>query len=51
MHVRLHAVGETQKWLVRGQICVAIVACKDIAAGSEILYNYNLEWNGGKRIK
>lgn len=40
----------TQKWLVNGDVCVCIFAEKDIARGEELTYNYNLEWNGGKRV-
>ncbi|KAK9841637.1 hypothetical protein WJX74_009147 [Apatococcus lobatus] len=42
---------ETQKWLVGGALSVCIFALQDISPGTELTYNYNLEWNGGHRIR
>ena len=41
----------TEKWLVRGELCVGIFARAHIPAGAEVTYNYCLAWNGGKRIR
>ena len=40
-----------EKWLVGGELCIAIIACTDIAPGKELVYDYRLEWNGGKHVK
>ena len=42
---------QTQKWLVCGALSVCIFALYDIEAGAELTYNYNLEWNGGHRVR
>jgi len=42
---------ECQKWTVGGDLRVAIIASKAIAVGDEITYNYNLDWNGGRKVK
>lgn len=42
---------EMQKWQVLGELCVGIFAKRDIAAGEELCYSYNLEWNGGRRVR
>ena len=42
---------QTQKWLVGGALSVCIFALHDIVTGSELTYNYNLEWNGGHRVR
>ena len=36
---------------VLGELCVGIFALRDIPAGEELTYCYNLEWNGGRRVK
>ncbi|KAK9823858.1 hypothetical protein WJX72_005968 [[Myrmecia] bisecta] len=42
---------ETQKWVVSGDVRVCVVARRKIRVGEEITYNYNLEWNGQKRVR
>lgn len=42
---------ETQKWMVRGELCVVIVTIVDVAQGAELTYNYDLDWNSDKRVK
>jgi len=42
---------ECQKWTVKGEERIAIFASKDIHIGEEVTYNYNLDWNGGRRVK
>ena len=34
---------ETQKWVVNGDIRVGLFACKDIPAGTELTFNYQLD--------
>lgn len=34
---------ETQKWVVNGDVRVGLFACKDIKAGSELTFNYQLD--------
>ncbi|XP_054917474.1 histone-lysine N-methyltransferase NSD2 [Dermacentor andersoni] len=41
---------ETQKWTVNGDTRVGIFAIRDIAAGTELTFNYNLECRGNERI-
>ncbi len=36
---------------VLGELCVGIFARRDVAAGEELTYSYNLEWNGGRRVR
>jgi SET domain-containing protein len=40
----------TQKWQVRGELRVGIFSKALIAKGTEITYDYNLEWNGHARV-
>lgn len=40
---------ETQKWVVNGDIRVGLFACKDIPAGSELTFNYQLECLSDKK--
>ncbi|CAD7695047.1 unnamed protein product [Ostreobium quekettii] len=42
---------ETQKWTVRGEMRIAIFAIKDVPKGKEMTYHYNLDWNGGERVR
>lgn len=42
---------ECQKWTIRGEQRIAIFATEFISKGQEITYNYNLDWNGGRRVK
>ena len=42
---------ETQKWVVKGEVRIAVFAIKDIPKGKELTYHYNLDWNGGKRVR
>lgn len=41
---------ETQKWTVNGDTRVGIFAIRDIPAGTELTFNYNLECRGNERI-
>lgn len=41
---------ETQKWTVNGDTRVGIFAIRDIPAGTELTFNYNLECRGSERI-
>ena len=34
---------ETQKWMVRGELCIGIFATRDIAAGEELTIDYKFE--------
>lgn len=40
---------ETQKWTVNGDTRVGLFATDDIAAGSELTFNYNLECVGKEK--
>jgi len=40
---------ETQKWEVGGRPCVGLFACRDIAAGEEITFDYKYERYGGAK--
>ncbi|KAK7109515.1 histone-lysine N-methyltransferase NSD2-like [Littorina saxatilis] len=42
---------ETQKWMVNGDVRVGLFAVHDIAAGSELTFNYNLECLGNEKTK
>ncbi|XP_071947092.1 histone-lysine N-methyltransferase NSD2-like [Antedon mediterranea] len=42
---------ETQKWTVNGDIRVGLFAVKDIKAGSELNFNYNLDCLGNEKKK
>ncbi|XP_076470902.1 histone-lysine N-methyltransferase NSD2-like [Babylonia areolata] len=42
---------ETQKWMVNGDVRVGLFAIKDIPAGSELTFNYNLECLGNEKTK
>ena len=42
---------ETQYWMVRGETRVGIFAKDDIKKGTELCYDYNLQWNGFARVK
>ncbi|PVD31080.1 hypothetical protein C0Q70_10357 [Pomacea canaliculata] len=42
---------ETQKWTVNGDIRVGLFTLKDIPAGSELTFNYNLECLGNEKTK
>ncbi|XP_033125490.1 histone-lysine N-methyltransferase NSD2-like [Anneissia japonica] len=42
---------ETQKWTVNGDIRVGLFATKDIKAGSELNFNYNLDCLGNEKKK
>ena len=39
---------ETQKWLVRGELTIGLFAKADIAAGSELTFDYNFDRYGDK---
>ena len=39
---------ETQKWMVRGELCIGIFATRDIAAGEELTIDYKFERFGEK---
>lgn len=40
----------TEKWLVRGETRVGIFSHALIPKGTEVTYDYNLEWNGHARV-
>ena len=41
-----------QKWNVNGQMRVGLFACKDVPAGEELTWNYNLDsFEGHKKLK
>jgi SET domain-containing protein len=40
---------ETQKWNVNGDVRVGLFAIKEIAAGSDLTFNYNLESKGQEK--
>ncbi|KAI3459787.1 hypothetical protein Pfo_016450 [Paulownia fortunei] len=42
---------ETRKWTVLGETRVGIFAKEDIAAGTELAYDYNFEWYGGATVR
>lgn len=42
---------ETQKWMVNGDVRVGLFAVRDIPAGSELTFNYNLECLGNEKTK
>lgn len=42
---------ETQKWVVNGQTKVGLFAICDIAAGSELTFNYNLDCRGNEKMQ
>lgn len=42
---------ETRKWNVLGEIRVGIFAKQDIAAETELGYDYNFEWYGGAKVR
>lgn len=42
---------ETRKWTVLGETRVGIFAKDDIAAGTELAYDYNFEWYGGATVR
>ncbi|KAK7508605.1 hypothetical protein BaRGS_00000171 [Batillaria attramentaria] len=42
---------ETQKWTVNGDIRVGLFAIRDVPAGSELTFNYNLECLGNEKTK
>ena len=42
---------ETQKWLVRGDLCIGLFALKDIQAGDELTFDYNFERYGDKPMR
>lgn len=42
---------ETQKWVVQGEISIGLFTLKDIAAGTELTFDYNFERYGDKPVK
>lgn len=42
---------ETQYWMVKGETRVGIFARQAIKAGTELCYDYNLQWNGFARVR
>jgi len=40
---------ETQKWTVRGETRIGIFACQNIAAGTELTFDYQLDCLGNER--
>lgn len=42
---------ETQKWVVNGQTKVGLFAIRDIPAGSELTFNYNLDCRGNEKME
>ncbi len=42
---------ETQKWLARGELAIGLFAIRDIAAGTELNFDYNFERYGDKPMR
>jgi len=42
---------ETQKWQVRGDLCIGFFALKDISAGTELTFDYNFERYGEQSMR
>lgn len=42
---------ETQKWVVQGELSIGLFTLKDIAAGTELTFDYNFERYGDKPVK
>lgn len=42
---------ETQKWTVNGDTRVGLFALEDIKAGTELVFNYNLETIGNTKVE
>ena len=41
----------TQKWLVKGELCIVIFTSVFVAAGEELTYNYNLDYTGRRVLR
>ena len=42
---------EARKWNVLGELRVGVFAKKNIAAGTELTWDYNFQWCGGDKVR